>query len=206
MSSSLDYIGIRGLEGAEPFQGSAGGSGSTTTTTTPAATTALEWGDLPDEAISLLSEYTADINTWLQQAADYDPTAESRALLPAIPAIPEVLTTIASGALSLPATAVIILEQVLMNAIGSMLQNYADSFDENSPANIMKKAWLYKDENEEWQSILNKAMLYFTTDEQGKQIANSILGDRLADLAFVDAKIDFGFMAVYLKGKMIEKR
>lgn len=69
---------------------------------------------------------------------------------------------------------------------------------------IFRKAWLYNDPGDPaFKSILKTALLY-TKNAEGKQFLESILNDRLKDLAFVDAVLDFGFMRVHIKGKMIE--
>jgi len=69
---------------------------------------------------------------------------------------------------------------------------------------IFKKAWLYQDPDDPIvRSILEKALLY-VKNADGKHFLESILKDGLADLAFVDAMLDFGFVRIHIKGKMIE--
>lgn len=205
MRNHLDFIRIRGLvdSNTECFQGlgsssssfTVGGSGS-------GSTPALEWGNIPDEAITLLSQYTQDINDWLQKAEAYDPDTSDRglpAIIGAAPLIPSIVTAIATGGASLPALAVGFLGQAIMNLVGTAIGNYAASLDPNSPQAIMKKAWLYKD-GSNYKSILQKAFLYDMDSSKN----NSALNDRLKDLRFNDEEIDFGAFRVWLRGKMIE--
>jgi hypothetical protein len=176
----IDYIAIRGLKtsGTEVFRGIGGSSGSSS----PGGDTiGLEWGEMPDEAISLMSQYTDDINTWLTTIQNYDPS--SRDLPAVVPAIPALLTALATGGASLPAIATVMVTQAIVSSVGTALQNLASRFDANSLEYIMRTAMLYTDTNGDEQSVLN---------------------DRLSDLAYVDQVIDFGPFRVHIKGKMIE--
>lgn len=182
----LSFIRIRGLESeeSEVFQGASGGGELSLTPGDGVTAQALEWGEIPEEAVSLLGTYTDDVNAWLVGMQAYDPDDESRGITDlALPAIPALLTTLATGGASLPAVATIFVTQAIVNIIGSALQNYAQSFDKNSLEAIMRKAMLYK-------------------DAEGTE--RSVLDDRLSDLAYVDTVIDFGPFRAHIKGKMIE--
>lgn len=69
-------------------------------------------------------------------------------------------------------------------------------------AERLKTALLYTD-NETECSILGKAFLY-PKQVDGQEVVASVVDDRLSDLAFVDAVLDFGFMRVNVRGKLIE--
>jgi len=179
-----DYIAIRGLKSSdtEVFQGIGGGSSDASPG--DGDTIGLEWGEIPEEAVSLLGTYTDDVNAWLVKMQAYDPNDDTRGITDlALPAIPALLTTLATGGASLPAIATMFVTQAIVNIVGSALQNYAQSFDNNSLEAIMRKAMLYK-------------------DAEGTE--RSILDDRLSDLAYVDTVIDFGPFRAHIKGKMIE--
>lgn len=210
MADHLDFIRIRGLETpseAEVFQGIGGG----TVTSAPGSgeTPSLEWGEIPQEAIEMVSTYTQDLNTWLAEALRYDPDSGSRALPPGlldnIPVIPLITSLVATGGASLPAVATVVVSQVLMNYVGSAVANYAESLDENSPVNLLKKAFLY-DNNGTQESILKTAFLRLTDPEY------SILQQKLAeirdgvnDLAMVDATVHIGDdLKARIKGKALE--
>jgi hypothetical protein len=178
-----DYIGIRGLDGQEPFQGVGGES-----TSDEEGSIGLEWGEMPEETVTLMSQYTDDINAWLDEIKTYeasdDGTRGLPAELPAVPAIPAIMAALAStGGAALPAVATVMISQALVNTVGSALQNFAAKYDKNSLEYIMRKSLLYK-------------------DNDGNEC--SVLDDRLSDLAYVDQIIDFGPFRVHIKGKMIE--
>lgn len=182
MADHLDFIRIQGLEvsDAEIFQGVSVGAGDSS----GESGLNLEWGEIPEEAVSLLSQYTDDVNAWLTAVQNYDPTAETRAITDlAIPAIPLITSIVATGGASLPAVATAMAVQAVISTSGPALQNIANRFDSNSLEYIMRKAMLYKD---------------------SKDVEQSVLNDRLSDLAYVDHEIDFGAFRVYIKGKMIE--
>lgn len=242
MADHLDFIRIQGLEvsDAEVFQGVSGGGSADESGLN------LEWGDMPEEAVSLLSQYTDDVNAWLTKIQSYDPDDDTRAITDlAIPAIPLITSIVATGGASLPAVATAMAVQAVISTAGPALQNLANRFDENSleyilrtallnakesilkqawlsqdNVSLMEKAWLYQDAGT-FVSILQKAWLYFDTGDpvvksilkkallyvkntEGQDILESVLHDRLSDLAFVDAVIDFGAFRVHIKGKMIE--
>ncbi len=175
-----DYIGIRGLEGTEAFQGIV--SNSVSVGQPGEDTPGLDWGAIPDEAVSLLSEYTADMNAWLSTMQDYDPDTQARDLPAVIPAIPTLLATLATGGASLPAVATVFIGQTLINIVGTIIENYAKSFHPNSVEAILKKALIFQEEDED----------------------KSVLNERLSDLAYVDQIIDFGAFRVHIRGKLIE--
>lgn len=180
MADHLDFIRIQGLEvsDAEVFQGVSGGGSADESGLN------LEWGEMPEEAVSLLSQYTDDVNAWLTKIQNYDPSADTRAITDlAIPAIPLITPIVATGGASLPAVAMAMAVQAVISTAGPALQNIANRFDENSLEYIMRTAMLYKDAENVEQSVLDK---------------------RLSDLAYVDQVIDFGPFRVYIKGKMIE--
>ena len=102
--------------------------------------------------------------------------------------------------------------QAIMNLAGSAIENYAASLDENSPANIMKKAFLWSDGGTQ-TSILGTALLRVSDDEK------SILRERLTalaaevtkleqplkDLSLIDLIIQFGDdLKARIKGKALE--
>jgi hypothetical protein len=181
MADHLDYIRIRGLESseAEVFQGAVG-EGTSDGESAPA----LDWGEIPAEAVTMLGQYTEDVNAWLTKMQSYDPTAESRDITAlAVPAIPLITALVATGGAALPAVATVMVTQALVNTVGTAVQNYAQQFDQNSLEYIMRTALLYKDD---------------------KNVEQSVLNDRLSDLAYVDQVIDFGPFRVHIKGKMIE--
>jgi hypothetical protein len=180
-----DYIAIRGLKTSdtEVFRGIGGGS-SGTGDGGGGDTIGLEWGEIPEEAVNMLGTYTDDVNAWLTAMQSYDPNDGSRSITDlAIPAIPALFTALATGGASLPAVATMFVTQAIVNIVGTAVQNYAKSFDNNSLEAIMRKAMLYK-------------------DAEGTE--RSVLDDRLSDLAYVDQVIDFGPFRVHIKGKMIE--
>lgn len=182
MSDHLDFIRIQGLEvsDAEIFQGVSGGDVSLS----PGEDAGETWGEIPEEAVSLLSQYTDDVNAWLTNVQNYDPSADTRAITDlAIPAIPLITSIVATGGASLPAVATAMAVQAVISTAGPALQNIANRFDANSLEYIMRKAMLYKDKN---------------------GVEKSVLDDRLSDMAYVDHTIDFGAFRVYIKGKMIE--
>jgi len=177
----VDYIAIRGLKSSdtEVFRGIGGSSGSSNPD--DGDTIGLEWGDMPDEAVTMMSQYTEDVNAYLTEMQNYDPS--SRALPAVIPAVPALLTALATGGAALPAVATVMVTQAIVSTVGSQLQNLANRFDSNSLEYIMRKSLLYK-------------------DAEGNE--RSVLDDRLSDLAYVDQIIDFGPFRVHIKGKMIE--
>jgi hypothetical protein len=208
MADHLSYIRIRGLEGdpEECFQG-IGTSGGDGTGGSPSAP--FEWGAIPEEALSLIEQYTNDLNDWITKAQDYDPESADRGLpgsrmLPAVigaaPLIPAIIGTITTGGAALPAVAAVMLSQTLMGVVGSSIQNYAATLDPNSAQSLLKKAFLYKD-GAVWKSIFKQALLYDIDSENKDQ---SVLNDRLKDLLFNDEEIDFGAFRAYLRGKVIE--
>lgn len=259
MSDHLDFIRIQGLEvsDSEVFQGVSGGDVSLSPGDGDAPM--LDWGEMPEEAVTLLSQYTDDVNAWLTKIQTYDPDDDTRAITDlAIPAIPLITSIVATGGASLPAVATAMAVQAVISTAGPALQNIANRFDENSleyimrtallnakesilkqawlsqdnvslmkqawlsqdNVSLMEQAWLYQDAGTfvsilqtAWlysdtgdpvvKSILKKALLYVKNTE-GQDILESVLHDRLSDLAFVDAVIDFGAFRVHIKGKMIE--
>jgi hypothetical protein len=217
MSDHLDYIRIRGLSGgkAEVFQGAAGadGGGSTVTSGGGSETQQEDWTAIPQEAVDELQQYTTDVNAWLDQVK-----AQSRALAGSrggreitalVPYVPNVVSTlaaggaiVATGGAALPAVATVMATQAVMNLVTPAIQNYAASLDENSPQNLLKKAFLYEKDGEQ-HSILGQAFLT-PENESALKALQDILDQRLSDLAYVDETIDFGFCRVHIKGKMIE--
>lgn len=180
----LDFIRIQGLEvsDAEVFQGVSGGDVSQSPG--DGDTPMLDWGDMPEEAVSLLSQYTDDVNAWLTKIQTYDPADDTRAITDlSIPAIPLITSIVATGGASLPAVATAMAVQAVISTAGPALQNIANRFDSNSLEYIVRKAMLYKDKD---------------------GVEKSVLDDRLSDLAYVDQVIDFGAFRVHIKGKMIE--
>jgi hypothetical protein len=182
--SVTDFIAIRGLQSSdtEVFQGIGGGSSEADLG--GGDTIGLEWGEIPEEAVSMLGQYTDDVNAWLVAMQSYDPSDGSRGITDlAIPAIPALFTALATGGASLPAVATMFVTQAIVNIVGTAIQNYAKSYDPNSLEAVMRKAMLYKDADGDERSVLD---------------------DRLSDLAYVDQVIDFGPFRVHIKGKMIE--
>lgn len=208
MPDHLSYIRIIGLESEDQEECFQGIGGTTTTTPGNGNTAPLDWGEIPEEALSLISQYTSDINDWITKAEAYDPDASDRGMksrmLPAIigaaPIIPAIIGTVASGGIALPAVAAVMLSQTVMNLVGTAVQNYAATLDPNSPQSLLKKAFLYKD-GTTYKSILKQALLY-DLDESHKN--QSVLTDRLKDLLFNDEEIDFGAFRAWLRGKLIE--
>jgi hypothetical protein len=208
MADHLDYIRIRGLTGGsdEVFQGAAGAEGGGSTVGGgggETAATALEWGEIPVEAVEMVSKYTTDLNAWISQArAQERSLSRSRGIEDLVPYVPLVVSTVATGGLNLPAVATVMATQAVMNLAGSAVENYAASIDENSPSNLLKKAFLYEKDGQT-KSILGQALL--TPEfESGLKALETMLNQRLSDLAYVDETIDFGFCRVHIKGKMIE--
>lgn len=178
-----DYVKIRGLQssGSEVFQGIGGGSASTNPDD---GGSGLEWGDMPEDALNLLAQYTDDINTWIQAVREFDPTtaAATGAVVPVAPAVPALLSVLATGGASLPAVATMFVGQTILNVVGSAIENYAKTFDPNSLEAIMRKSLIFQENGED----------------------KSVLNERLSDLAYVDTIIDFGPFRAHIKGKMIE--
>lgn len=226
MADHTDYIRIRGLNSgdAEVFQGLGAVSFPDESEPSPVTPSpGLEWGEIPEDAIRMVGEYTASLNDWMAEAAQYDADSGSRALPPALlanlPVVPLITSIVATGGISLPAVATVLISQVIMNLVGSAISNYAASLDPNSPQNILKKAFLW-DNNGTPESILKTAMLRVSDPEK------SILRDRLTaliteltnttgavtnleqplkDLALVDETIQFGDdMKARIKGKALE--
>ena len=217
MADHTDFIRIRGLENSadEVFQG-LGAASLTVEGGTPGDNTGIEWGEIPAEAITMVSDYTTSLNDWIAKALRYNPETGTRSLVPELldnlPIVPLVTSVVATGGLSLPAVATTMIAQVIMNQVGSAVANYAESLDENSPTNIMKKAWLW-DNNGTQESILKTALLRVSDDEK------SILRERitalaaevtkleqpLKDLALIDLIIQFGDdLKARIKGKALE--
>jgi hypothetical protein len=209
--SSLDYLDMLGMEpsGLECLQGV---SGNTCTRTSGGSTdtAAVAWSGFPEEAVNLILNYTTKLNAWLKSAAEYTPG--SRGLeLEVLPAIPELLTTVAAGGAlvatapaAVPAVGTILVTQALLNVAGGQVGEYAKSLNPNSPQNLIKKAFLYQDESTEsteLKSILGKALLYLQTGETEHK---SGLIDGLADLKYNDEVVDFGSVRIHHKGKVIE--
>lgn len=211
MADHTDFIRIRGLESAdtEVFQGlgaaslavagPGGGGGSE-----------MDWGEIPETVLTMISDYSEDLNTWIAKAIRYDEDTGTRALVPELlddlPVVPMALATVATGGLSLPAVATTMLAQVLMNHVGTAVANYAEAHDVNSPVNLLKKAFLKDD-----KSILGEAWLQ-NGDEP------SIVKDRLTaliaeltntttaveDLTFLDAEIKYADnTSLHAKGKVL---
>jgi hypothetical protein len=187
MADHLDYIRIRGLESGadEMFQGALGcGASDGSADSAPA----LEWGDMPEDVVTMLGQYTDDVNAWLTEMQSYDPSEAARgitalAIPPAVPALFTALALSGAGVPALPVVATVMVTQAIVNTMGSSLQSLANRYDANSLEYIFRKAMLYKDAGNVEQSVLN---------------------DRLSDLAYVDEIIDFGPFRVHIKGKMIE--
>ena len=213
MADHLDFIRIRGLESSddEVFQGLGGaavtveGPGGT-----PGTSPGFDWGEIPQEVLSMISDYSQELNAWIAQAVRYDEDTGSRSLVPELlddlPIVPMALATVATGGLSLPAVATTMLAQVLMNHVGTAVANYAEAHDVNSPINLLRKAFLKDD-----KSILGEAFLRDGSDP-------SILKERLTalieeltnttsaveDLTFIDAEIKYADnTSLHAKGKVL---
>lgn len=233
MADHTDFIRIRGLESSddEVFQGL--GAAAVTVEGpggTPGTSPGIEWGEIPAEVLEQVGQYTTDLNSWIAQALRYDPDTGSRALVPELlddlPIVPLVTSIVATGGVSLPAVAATMLTQVLMNQIGSAVANYAESLDQNSPTNILKKAFLW-DNNGTMESILGTAMLRVSDDEKSilrerltaliAELTNTTgavnatatavttLEQPLKDLSLIDLIIQFGDdLKARIKGKALE--
>lgn len=206
----LDFIRIRGLNSAETevFQGAAGGgsvSGGTVTTQS-------DWTAIPEEAIEMINTYTDDLNTWLQGVNEEAEARglKSREVTTLAPYVPNIISTaaaggaiIATGGAALPAIATMMITQTIGNLVGQAVQNYIASQDENSPANILKKAFLYDDAGT-LESILGTALLQLTEEEKSiLQQRLTELNDAVKDLRYNDEVIDFGGARLHLRGKVI---
>ena len=213
MADHTDFIRIRGLESStdEVFQGL--GAAAVTVEGpggSPGGNTSIEWGEIPETVLTMISDYSQSLNDWIAKAIRYDEETGSRALVPELlddlPVVPMALATIASGGLSLPAVATTMIAQVLMNHVGTAVANYAEAQDPNSTSNILRKA-LIKDD----KSILAEALLQDGVDP-------SILKERLTaliaeltnltaaveDLTFLDAEIKYADnTSLHAKGKVL---
>lgn len=181
-----DYIAIRGLKTSdqEVFRGIGGSSSSAPSTPGDGDDADLDWGEIPEDVVTTMIQYTEDLNSWMSQMSAAAAPADGSRNLPAIPpAVPALLTALATGGASLPAVATVLVSQAVVNIVGSALQNLAQRFDPNSLESIVRKALLYKDGDGTEQSVLN---------------------DRLSDLAYVDTVLDFGPFRAHIRGKMIE--
>jgi hypothetical protein len=232
MADPLSYIRIAGLEAdaEECFQGmtagSASGGGSGTGS---GGTPSTSWLGFPEEAIAKVLQYTSDLNTWLQSAADYTPSSRGD-VLEVLPAIPDILSTVGTGTAlaiaapaALPAVGTILVTQALLNFAGEQVSQYAKSLDPNSPQNLIKKAFLYQDKSEDLKSILGKALLYlspkddvthesvldtalnYDIDIDSQTEHHSVLKDKLEDLSLVDAELKYADnTSLYIKGKVLQ--
>lgn len=211
MADHLAYIRVAGLESdpEECFQGLGISSSVPGVTPAPGGTTNLEWGEIPAEALTMLQQYTEDLNAWIETTKDYDPDSGARAV-PAViqesmPAIPILLGTLATGGTALPAVATVLLSQAILNWVGSAVADYAENFDENSPRNLFKKAFLYTEEGNanELLSILKKAYLY-QIEIDGQNETHSVLKDKLEDLTLMDAELKYADnTSLHIKGKVL---
>lgn len=212
MADHLDFIKVRGLETPEEDEVFQGLGGAALTVDAAGGTSqSLEWGEIPADAIDMVSTYTQDLQTWLAEAVRYDPDSGSRALVPELlddlPVVPLVVGSVVAagtGAVTLPAVATVMLSQVIMNLVGSSIANYAESLDENSPVNLLKKAFLY-DNNGTQESILKTALLRLTDAEKSiLQAQLKGIQEGVEDLSFLDAELKFADnTSLHVKGKVL---
>jgi hypothetical protein len=216
MADHTDFIRIRGLESSdtEVFQGLgaasltvSGPGGGDSGGTSPG----MEWGEIPETVLTMISDYSQELNDWIAKAIRYDEESGTRALVPELlddlPVVPMALATVATGGLSLPAVATTMLAQVLMNHVGTAVANYAEAQDPNSPSNVLRKA-LIKDD----KSILAEALLQAGADPSILQARLTELVEKtgnleqpLKDLALVDVIIQLGDdLKARMKGKALE--
>lgn len=205
MADHTDFLRIRGLESAETevFQGM-GAASLTVSGPGGGGNTGIEWGEIPENVFTMISKYTNDSNEWLKTALAYNADSGSRslppALLDALPLVPVVIEAVATGGASLPAAAVTLLAQVIMSQAETGLANYAESLDENSPTNLLKKAFLYDDQGE-LKSILGTGLL---TAETVKTSFLEGVRKAIEALKYNDEVVDFGPFRLHLKGNVIE--
>jgi len=179
-----DYIGIRGADGDEPFQGLAGGSLTVS-------------GLTIDGIVTTQPDTQPDTTT---------PTNTTPTTQPADDASRDEVADILRRAFLIGDDGQeSIIAKAWLTADGASLFEKAWLYqDGDALVSILRKAWLYQDAGDPaYKSILKKALLYVQNPE-GQNILESVLHDMLKDLAFVDAVLDFGFMRVHIKGKTIE--
>lgn len=210
MADHLDFIRIRGLESSddEVFQGL--GAASVVPGETPGTSPGMEWGEIPETVLTMISDYSQDLNTWIAKAIRYDEDTGSRALIPELlddlPVVPMALATVATGGLSLPAVATTMLAQVLMNHVGTAVANYAEAQDPNSPANILRKALLYNDESIIRERITALIEELMNTTEAVSSVTTELTNttEAVEDLTFIDAEIKYADnTSLHAKGKVL---
>lgn len=219
MADHTDFIRIRGLESAdsEVFQG-LGAASLTVSGGTPGGSTGIEWGEIPAEVLTMISDYSQSLNDWIAQAVRYDEDTGTRSLVPELlddlPIVPMALATVATGGLSLPAVATTMIAQVLMNHVGTVVADYAEAHDVNSPINLLRKAFLKDDKSILGEAFLQDgsdpsilkerltAMIAELTNTTG---AITTLEQPLKDLSLIDLIIQFGDdLKARIKGKALE--
>lgn len=214
MADHLDYIRIRGLTSsdAEVFQGIGAASLAASESTGGSTSTGVEWGEIPADAIQMVSDYTTALNEWLAEAIRYDENTGTRALVPELldnlPVVPIVTTALATATapVSLPAAATVMLSQVLLNQVGNMVAQYAEAQDPNNPANILRKALLYDDE-----SIIRERLTALITELTNTTTAVTSVTTELTnttaavdDLTFVDATVKYADnTSLHVGGKVL---
>lgn len=204
----LDFIRIRGLQSAdsEVFQGAAGGT-SSTAPGSPGEGENTEWVGIPEETIELVEGYTTDLNEWMKGINESTDRAlgRSRDVTDLVPYVPNIITGIGAivgtGGAALPAVATVMMSQVIANLVGQAVQNYIASQDETSPANILKKAFLYPEDGVS-KSILLKALLNAVDGTQESRVDELV--EALKALQYNDEEVDFGPFRVHLRGKVLD--
>jgi hypothetical protein len=207
MADHLDFIRIRGLQSAdtEVFQGASGGGTSSAAPGSPGDTT--EWVGIPEETIELVEGYTTDLNEWMRGINESTARAlgRSRDVTDLVPYVPNIIggvgAIVGTGGAALPAVATVMMSQVIANLVGQAVQNYIASKDENSPANILKKAFLYE-EDSTTKSILLKALLESVDGTQESRVDELI--EELKALQYNNEEVDFGPFRIHLRGKVLD--
>jgi hypothetical protein len=223
MADHTDFIRIRGLESSdeEVFQG-LGAASLTVSGTGGGDSEDTDWTMIPQDILDQVDTYSTALKEWLVQADNYTPPDDvtSRGARDmSLPPAPELTTIIggvgaivATGGAALPAVAVTLLTQTLLNMAASQLESFKKSLDPNSIENLFKKAFLWKD-GLSLKSILGTAFLQLSESEKSILQARLTelvektgnLEQPLKDLALIDAIIQFGDdMKARIKGKALE--